>query len=817
MHRIDLNGPWKVREARPDDTPDIDLTDGEWLPARVPGGIYTDLMAAGRIPDPFYRLNADEERWIPEADWLYARTFEVDSSVLESDRAMLVFEGIDTFARVILNGREIGRPENGFIEHEFDVTDVLVEGENLVAVRIDSATRICREREAEYGELPGHERVYARKPQYAFGWDWGPELPTCGIWRDVYVQAIDHARIASVRAPATLDGETGRIELAVRLDRTDDAPLTVNVALSRGTDILEELELHDVGDRAEATIEVEKPLIWWPAGMGDPELYDLLVRVRERGDELDRRELRVGFRTVDFEQEEDDAGESFIVRINGRRVFCKGVNWIPTDSFLPRITAEKYRRLLEAAVEENNNMVRVWGGGIYEHDRFYELCDELGLMVWQDFMFACGEYPNLDWFHAEVEREAEAVVRRLRHHPSLVVWCGDNENHMGHDNWGWPETFHGWPIYHEILPRVLERLDPDRAYWPGSPYGGENSNCETHGDTHIWSVWHGSRDYRRYLDTRPRFVSEFGFQAFPTLDTVLEFAEPEDLSLDSEVMLARQKCPNGNDRLREAIGLFYPEPQNFDDVMLYTQMVQGEAMKTGIEHWRRLKWHTAGTIIWQLNDCWPAISWALVDGSLRRKPAHYFVRRAYAPVLVTAHDDGNDIAVWGINDTGTTVSGTADIERFNMHGETRLVQSGTAEIPADSAVELSRFPKSDLGELDPAHHFLWVTFYSDIHQCQAVLTFTEVKNLVLPEPEISVEIDRDEYQGQRTLRLTATAFTKGVWLTVPGCDVRFSDNAFDLVPYVPKEVRAIRDDGPPVDDLKNALRIQHCNRRRPGT
>ncbi|MFO7900047.1 MAG: glycoside hydrolase family 2 protein [Planctomycetota bacterium] len=817
MQRIDLNGPWKVREARAEDTSAVDLTADEWVPAHVPGGIYTDLMAAGRIPDPFYRLNADQERWIPETDWLYARTFEVDGATLGCDRATLVFEGLDTFGRVMLNGREIGRPENGFVEHEFDVTDALVEGENVLAVRIDSATRICREREAEYGELPGHARVYARKPQYAFGWDWGPSLPTCGIWRDVSIRAVDHGRIRSVHAPATVREGRGHVDLSVELERTDAVPLTVNVTLSRGTEIVEEVELHDVGEEVTATLEVARPLLWWPAGMGDPDLYDVCVRLRDRGEELDRREFRIGFRTVEIEQEPDDAGESFIFKVNGRRVFCRGVNWIPPDSFLPRITARKYRELLQAAFEENANLVRVWGGGIYEADVFYEVCDELGLMVWQDFMFACGEYPDLDWFHQEVEREAESVVRRLRNHPSLAVWCGNNENHMGHDNWGWPETFHGRRIYHEILPAVCDRLDPDRPYHPGCPYGGENSNCETHGDMHNWKVWHGGRDYRKYLECRARFVSEFGFQSFPTLDTVLEFAEPEDLSLQSEVMRAHQKCRGGNDRLLEAIGMFYPEPANFDDLILFTQMIHGQAMQTAIEHWRRLKWHTAGTIIWQLDDCWPAISWALVDGSLRRKPAHYFVRRAYAPVLVTAHVDGDEVAVWGINDTRKKVSGTADIERYNMRGEANLIQSGTTEIPADGAVELCRFPRSDLGELDEARHFLWVTFYSDIHQCQAVLTFAEVRDLVLPEPEISVETEEDAFDGQRTVRLTATAFTKGVWLTVPGSDVRFSDNAFDLVPYVPKEVRVIPGEGPRVGDLEGALRIQHCNRRRPGT
>jgi beta-mannosidase len=805
---VSLNGAWRMREA----------DESDWHSATVPGCVHTDLMTAGRIPDPFYRLNEGEVGWVSERDWEYERTFEADAELLSQDRVELVCHGLDTFARLELNGEELGRTENAFVEHAFDMQGRLTQGENRLRIRFDSARRVCDEREAEHGKLPGGARVYARKPQYSFGWDWGPSLPTCGIWRDIELRAFRHGCIRELQTSAVPSGDRGKVRMELALERTDDVPLSVNATLSRGERIVARAELHEVADSAEAALDVARPDLWWPSGCGDAALYDLCVRVRKGGEELDRRELRIGFRTIELERTEDDEGESFIFKVNGRRIFCRGTNWIPADSFPSRLTPPTCRRLLEMAVDQNMNMARVWGGGMYEADMFYELCDELGLLVWQDFMFACGDYPDLDSFRAEVAREAEKVVIRLRHHPSLALWCGNNENHMGHDNWGWPETFTSERIYHEVLPGVCERLDPERPYWPGCPYGGENSNCETHGDMHNWRIWHRGRDYRGYRECRGRFISEFGFQSFPTLDTVLEFAQPEDLAMDSEVMSAHQKCRNGNDRLLEAIELFFPAPENFDQTMLFTQIIHGEALRFGIEHWRRLKWHTSGTLFWQLNDCWPAISWATVDAGLRPKPAYYHVRRAYAPVLVTAHVADGQVIVFGINDTRQGVSGTMDIELFDLRGEAHVLQSGTVQVPPDAAVELCRIPLDEIEGLDPRRHFLWSKLYSGIHEQGCILLFAEPKDLDFLDPEMSVETETDAFDGQTQLRITATTFTKGVWLSVPGSDVRFSDNAFDLVPYVPHEVTVRFGEGPPVDDLKSALRIQHCNRpRRPGS
>ena len=803
MKSVSLNGPWQCRDAA--------QPDADWIPADVPGCIHTDLMAAGRIPDPFRRLNEADVQWVGERDWVYRRQFEADADLLSHPRIELVCNGLDTFATLRLNGREIAKTENAFVEHVFDVTGVLTEGPNELEIRFDSALRVCAEREAERGKLPGGPRVHARKPQYSFGLDWGPALPYCGVWRDIFLRAFTYGRIDTVHAPTELADGAGRVNVRVELDRLDEEPLTVNLMLSRGTEIVAEAELHELAGSAQATLEVEHPLPWSPAGSGDPDLYDLLVRLRQGGQELDRREMRIGFRTCEIERQPDDAGESFIFKINGRRTFCKGANWIPADSFPHRVSAAKYRALVQAAVDQNMNMLRVWGGGIYEADAFFEACDELGVMVWHDFMFACGDYPDRDDFRDLVAGEAQAVVKRLRHHPSLVVWCGNNENHMGHDNWGWPETFSAEPIYARVLPETCERLDPGRTYWPGSPYGGDNSNSETHGDMHNWKVWHGGADYRKYLDCRARFVSEFGFQSFPTMDTLLEFAEPEDLAIDSEVMRGHQKCGTGSERLAAAIDLFFPKPDGFERTVLFTQMVQGEALKLAIEHWRCLKWHTAGTLIWQLNDCWPVISWALVDGSMRPKPAAYYVRRAYAPVLLTAQIDGDVVVVCGVNDTAGVLSGTVDIERFTMHGEATLLRSGTIELAGDSSGELCRLPLAEIEGLDHRREFLWLTLYSGIYDASTTLLFNTVRELDLLPPDIQVEVETDPYDHQQTVRLTSSVFVKGAWLSVPGANVTFSDNAFDLVPYVSHEVTAHVGEGPPVQDLQTALRIQYCN------
>jgi len=467
------------------------------------------------------------------------------------------------------------------------------------------------------------------------------------------------------------------------------------------------------------------------------------------------------------------------------------------------------------AVDQNMNMLRVWGGGIYEPDVFFDLCDELGVLVWHDFMFACSDYPGAAWFHDLVRDEAEKFVRRVRNHPCLALYCGNNECHQCFDDWGWADTFHARPIFEEILPEICGRLDPTRPYWPGSPYGGPNANSDTHGDMHDWGVWHGGIDPAKYLEHRPRFVSEFGFQGFPAMDTVLGFAEPEDLSVESEVMLAHQKCGGGMEKLKAARELMLGEPADFERAVLFSQIVQGDALKTGIEHWRRNKWHTAGALVWQLNDCWPVISWATVDSALRPKPAYYYMRRVYAPVLITVHVDGDEAIISGINDTGQVVSGMLDVELFDIHGKADLLHTGGVSIPADGAGVLCTIPLDKIPGLDPARHFLWVTFYGGVYDSSATCFFASAKDVEMPEPNISVEIETDEFDSELLVRLTAPVFVKGVWLSVPGQDVRFSDNAFDLVPYVSHDVTAMLPGGFPREQFHDALKILHCNRAGP--
>jgi len=811
MRVVLLNGEWTFGEAPPGWRPGTEPGPSEWLPAAVPGCVHTDLMAAGRIPDPFLRLNARDVAWVAEKDWLYVREFEVDETLLSADAVELVCEGLDTFATIALNEREIARTENAFIGHVFDVKDALRPGRNVLAVRFESSDRICAEREARSGKLPGGARVYARKPQYATGWDWGPVLPTCGVWRGVFLRGFDTARIESVHAPADLVGALGRVGLSVELRRTNGAPLTVNAALSRDGRNVASVEVRHVGDRAEAALEVPRPDLWWPAGCGDQGLYDLAVRVRDHERELDRRELRIGFRTCELERRPDDEGESFIFKVNGRRIFCKGANWIPADSFLPRVTAETYRRLLEAAVEGHMNMIRVWGGGVYEPDVFYDVCDELGLLVWQDFMYACSDYPDEDWFRRQAAAEARAVVARLRNHPCIALYCGNNENQWMHEMGDGPETSSGDTIYTDILPDACRELDPARPYWPGSPYGGPGANSEAHGDCHDWDVWHGSVEPKQYLEKRPRFVSEFGFQGFPTMDTLVAFAEPGDLSLKSEVMAHHQRCPGGTEKIEQAVRQFLGEPRDFDEAVLFSQMMQAEALRIGIEHWRRHKWHTAGALVWQLNDCWPAISWALVDSGLRPKPAYYAVRRAFAPVVLTAHAEGENVVITGINDTEQGVSGTLDIELFDLLGEAQLVRTAAVSVPADGVAVLCSVPADCVPGLDPSRHFLWATFYGGMHQLSAAHLFSDPKDLAASEPGVQLELEADPFDFELTLRVTATAFAKGVWLSVPGEEVRFSDNAFDLAPYMSREVRVTVGEGVAREKLREAITVRHCN------
>ncbi|MFE0460460.1 glycoside hydrolase family 2 protein [Kitasatospora sp. NPDC058965] len=628
-HRTPLDHGWQLHH------------EGALLPAEVPGCVHTDLLAAGLIPDPYLDRNEELVAWVARRDWTY-RT-DLPAAGAAHERTDLVFEGLDTAATITLAGTELGRTANMHRSHRFDVTGR--DGE--LAVRFTDPYRAAEEVRAVTGDRPNvypEPFQYLRKMASSFGWDWGPTLPTSGIWRPVRLEHWSTARLAEVRPLVTVVGGEGRVELRLTVERTAtgaDRPLTARASVCGVT-----AETALDGDSAVLTLRVPDPALWWPRGRGDQPLHRLDVELHGPDGLLDEWERRIGFRTVELDRSPDEHGTGFTLVVNGERLFVRGVNWIPDDTLVTRVTPERYRTRLTQAAAANVDLIRVWGGGIYEDEAFYRACDELGLLVWQDFLFACAAYPEEQPLRAEVEAEARENVVRLMPHPSLVLWNGNNENLWGFRDWDWaPELGSdswGEGYYLGVLPRIVAETDPTRPYAAGSPWSGSwdhHPNDPDHGTHHSWEVWN-RQDHAEYRASVPRFVAEFGWQAPPALATLRRALPGEELAADSPGMLHHQKAEDGNGKLDRGVARHFEPPADFDRWHYLTQLVQARAVAAGVEHWRAHWPRCAGTVVWQLNDCWPVSSWAAIDGDGRLKPLYHELRRLYADRLVTLQPAG---------------------------------------------------------------------------------------------------------------------------------------------------------------------------------
>jgi beta-mannosidase len=671
------------------------------LPATVPGCVHTDLLAAGLIEDPFLDENEGKVGWIGRTDWVYETVFEYNPA---GDRVDLVCAGLDTVATVTLNDIELGRTANMHRYFRFDTRGALRSGANRLRIRFDSAYAYAEAQRDRLGDRP---RAYAepynfiRKMACNFGWDWGPTLVTAGICQDVGLHTWSGARLAEVRPQVTVEGRVGRVDVYVTLDRDREGPVTVTAAIA-GREAVTQV----TGREAVLTVTVENPELWWPRGYGDQPRYDLDLRLSDSDGTLDVWSRRVGFRTVRL-----DTGDSaFTVVVNGVPIFVRGVNWIPDDVFVSRVTRARLAERLTQACDAKVNYVRVWGGGRYESEDFYDLADGLGLMVGQDFPFACAAYPEEEPFATEVAAEARENVVRLSPHPSLVLWTGNNENLWGHDDWGWTEPLAGrtWGagFYFELLPRIVSDMDGTRPYWPGSPYSGSRelpANDPAHGTTHIWDVWN-TDDYVKYRAYRPRFAAEFGFQGPPAYATLRRALSDDPLAHDSPGMVHHQKAVGGDAKLQRGLDNHLPLPRDFDEWHYLTQLNQARAVAYGIEHFRSLRPLCMGTIVWQLNDCWPVTSWSAVDSDGRRKPLWYALRRAYADRLLTLQPRDGAPALVAVNDSATPWTLSAVVARHTLTGRilaettlTATVEPGTAAaLPLPTEVAVASDPAAEL-------------------------------------------------------------------------------------------------------------------------
>ncbi len=705
--RVELTEGWTVAPAGilPPGAPGELLASP--LPATVPGTVHTDLLAAGVIPDPYLDRNEAGLGWIGLADWRYTTTFDAPAEA--ADHVDLVLDGLDTVATIDLNGATVASTRNMHRTYRLDVTDHLRATGNDLVVTFASPVRHARAERDRLGDLPvpegasAHPYNFIRKMACSFGWDWGPDLATVGVWRPVALEAWDVARLARVRPAVSLADGTGRVRVQVDIERYDAAAGLVLSARVAG------VESHaTVPARATSAVvdvEVVAPEVWWPRGHGGQPLYDLEVDLRGPDDAgaagavsavdvaapLSTWHRQIGFRTVALDSGDDGVGSAFTLVVNGRPLFARGANWIPDDCFPSRVTKVRYRERVQQAADANIDLLRVWGGGIYESDDFYDACDEAGVLVWQDFLFACAAYPEDDGTRAEVAAEAADNVVRLMPHPSLVLWNGNNENFMGWHEWGWPDVVgdRAWGLgyYLELLPSVVAELDGTRPYWPGSPYSGtpdRPSGLDGYGCKHIWDVWN-TADYATYRDYVPRFVSEFGWQAPPTWATLTAAVHDDPLTPDSPGVLAHQKAIDGNGKLLRGLLPHFPEPGSTADWHFATQLNQARAITTGVEHFRSHRGTCMGTVVWQLNDCWPVTSWAAVDGYGRRKPLWYALRRAYRPRLHTVQPRADGLHAVAVNDSSEPWHAALRLERRDFGGEVLAEADAVIEVPPWSA------------------------------------------------------------------------------------------------------------------------------------
>ncbi|MEU3983457.1 glycoside hydrolase family 2 protein [Streptomyces sp. NPDC026672] len=733
--------------------------DGEALPARVPGCVHTDLLAAGRIPDPFIGTNEDDVQWVGRADWQYDTVLPARDTGHE--RTDLVFEGLDTVAEITLGDRTLGRTANMHRTYRFDVTEALADGPAPLSVRFTSAYTAAEDTRRRMGareEAYPHPSAFVRKMACSFGWDWGPSLPTAGIWKPARLDHWSTARLDRVRPLVTVEDGTGRVEIRLDVARTATGTgraLTAEVRVGEGHTGSVTFE----GDTATVVAEVPDADLWWPRGHGAQPRHDCEVTLRAPdGTVLDTWSRRIGFRTVVLDTAPDEHGTGFTFAVNGVRVFARGVNWIPDDVFPSRVTTDDYRERLTQAAEAGVDMVRVWGGGIFERDDFYDVCDELGIMVWQDFLFACATYPEEQPLRSEVEAEARENVARLMPHPSLVLWNGNNENLWVYTMWNWEETLKGdsWGegYYLALLPRIVAETDPTRAYWAGSPWSGSWNHAPEHPDhgcTHLWDVWNKT-DYTDYLDSVPRFVSEFGWQAPPAYATLRDALPGEELAPDSPGVLHHQKAEDGNGKLERGLARHFAVPRDFDTWHYLMQVNQVRAFATGVEHWRSHWPRSAGAIVWQLNDCWPVTSWAAIDGAGRRKPLWYELRRLYADRLLTLQRRDGRLTLCAVNQAADAWLPTVRLRRMSADG-TQLAEHSLRPAADGRTVAAVEVPDALVPAASGSEYLV-----ADAAELRAVHFPVRDLEFAYPAPEYDVSVD-DTTDGPGTARITVRART----------------------------------------------------------
>ena len=801
MEKINFNPVWKMSIRG----------EGKEYPATVPGSVYNDLLRSGRIEDPYYRDNEDAALKLMDNEFEYVGTFNLNQSdIADADEVLLRFNGIDTLADISLNGQMLGSADNMHRIWEYRIKEILTGGENEIKIVFHSPTKYIAEEFEKDPAILGTEDAMRgfpkiRKGHYMFGWDWGPRLPDAGIWKNVELLKVKKAGFTSTYIHQEFNEDMSKVSIRVRckafieefitekpeivLNKDSGFDIKVSVTDPKGSVIFENADGY-------SDLTIDNPELWWPNGFGEHPLYTVKIGLFDKeGNLLDSSTKRIGLRKLEISTAKDEYGAEFAQVVNGVKFFAMGADYIPEDNMLPLCNADRTRKLLSDCVAANFNSIRVWGGGLYPDDYFFDICDELGLVVWQDFMFACANYRLTRHFEENILTELKEQIRRLSHHASLGLWCGNNEMEMFVDQGTWGAKFEiksdYVKMYEYLFPRLLEEEDPDRFYWPASPSTGggfDYPNDPNRGDVHYWEVWHGNKPFTEYRQFYFRYLSEFGFQSFPSMKTIEKFTLPEDRNVFSYIMEKHQRNAAANGKIMNYMEQTFLYPNSLDTLVYASQLLQAEAIRYGVEHFRRNRGRCMGTVYWQLNDCWPVASWASIDYYGRWKALHYFAKRFFAPVMVSCEEEGlltqslnvnaepfdvkKSIKLNVTNETMEKKSGLVSWQLRDASGNIIKEKEENISVDPLSAVWLE---KTDMPDAKLYENYVSFKFTSEGEtvSCGTVL-FCAPKHFRFRNPELKVSVNGDE------ITVSASAYAKSVEIRNENDDLVLSDNFFDL-------------------------------------
>ncbi|SFW45991.1 beta-mannosidase [Chitinophaga sancti] len=799
FQQIELNKDWQFSST----------DENTWRSATVPGTVHTDLMAHHLIPDPYVGMNEKSVQWVDKKNWQYKTTFSVTKEMLQHDWLALDFKGLDTYVDIYINDDSIASSANMFVPLKAQIKQKVKEGNNTLRLVFHSPIRhdmhnflnddVIYPAGNDASDIP--LSVYARKAPYHYGWDWGPRLVTSGIWRPVYLEYGNKASIEDVYLQQKqLTDKSATILAQLKFQTTTKKKYTVKI--ESPDKLFAAVTKQYEGDSTSASFTIAKPRRWWPNGLGEQFLYKVNVSLYDGTELLQSRALKIGLRTLEVVNKPDSMGVSFFVKVNGRPVFMKGADYIPLDNFLPRVTNARFAKLFADMKTSHFNMVRVWGGGTYEEDRFYELADENGILVWQDLLFACSTYPTPKILKSVAE-ELAANITRLRNHPSLALWCGNNEIGVAIDHWGWKEGYGytekqwadmkaGYDEFFNVqIPKIIQQFDTERFYFPSSPISNWSTKKDfTIGDNHYWGVWHGMEWFEAFDERIPRFMSEYGFQSFPDIQTVKQFTTEKDRDIYSPVMLSHQKSlSRGNAAIKTYLLHYYKEPKDFESFLYVNHVLQAEGMKMGIEAHRRAMPFCMGTLYWQLDDCWPGPSWSSIDYYGRWKAMQYFVKKAYTPVLVSNTVKNANLKTYIISDEIKDQKATLQMKLMDFAGRVLWEKSLDVNIVANKSVVVHEISLDSI--MQPADSGKVILYTKVVNGdklwSENVYYFAKTKDLELPDPEM--EIAYPAFDTTATgIVITAKKLAKNVFLQYDDPEVQFSDNYFDLLPGEKRQI-----------------------------